>query len=60
MAWIYCRSRETVEGGVGPVAGRERHGWRDRAYMDVLARRPRSRTTPPTCQEPSFCCCSGF
>jgi len=21
MAWIYCRSRETVEGGVGPVAG---------------------------------------
>ncbi|PII19546.1 hypothetical protein CR919_12950 [Stenotrophomonas sp. LMG 10879] len=21
MAWIYCRSRRSVEGGVGPVAG---------------------------------------
>ena len=29
-----CRRR------VGPVAGRERHGWRDRAYMDVLAASP--------------------
>ena len=26
MAWIYDRSQETVEGGVGPVAGREPHG----------------------------------
>ncbi|EED39748.1 hypothetical protein SSKA14_2766 [Stenotrophomonas sp. SKA14] len=21
MAWIYCRSQKSVEGGVGPVAG---------------------------------------
>ncbi len=44
-------TRETVEGGVGPVAGREPHGCGDRAYMDVLAASP--KPDPP--RHPTEC-----
>ncbi|ARZ74406.1 hypothetical protein CCR98_09535 [Stenotrophomonas sp. WZN-1] len=59
MAWIYCRSRETVDGGVGPVAGVSAawmprpspHGW----VYGV----PRNRTHPAYPRIASCCCCSG-
>ncbi|CAM0124275.1 hypothetical protein SMG44B_50108 [Stenotrophomonas maltophilia] len=31
---------------MGPVAGRERHGWRDRGYMDVFTPSPATGPTP--------------
>ncbi|QCZ97096.1 hypothetical protein DL544_09240 [Stenotrophomonas sp. pho] len=63
MAWIH-RSRKSVEGGVGPVAGGQispRHGCRGQAPGMGL-RRPRNRTRPAIPQETSFCfgLCFGF
>jgi|GEM_PF-6649499 len=36
------------------LRGRERHGWRDRAYMDVLAASPSTGPTPPSHGKPAF------
>ncbi|MDF2480240.1 MAG: hypothetical protein K0R79_597 [Stenotrophomonas indicatrix] len=35
------------------LRGRERHGWRDRAYMDVLAASPATGPTPPSRRKPA-------
>ncbi|AWH26570.1 hypothetical protein C1932_16430 [Stenotrophomonas sp. YAU14D1_LEIMI4_1] len=36
------------------LRGRERHGWRDRGYMDVLAPSPATGPTPPSHGYPVF------
>ena len=36
------------------LRGRERHGWRDRAYMDVLAASPATGPTPPPHRKPAL------
>ncbi|QDL26758.1 hypothetical protein EGM71_02900 [Stenotrophomonas maltophilia] len=60
MAWIYCRSRKSVEGGVGPVAGVSA-AWMPRpSPQGWVYGVPRHRTHPAIPREPSFCfgsCC---
>ncbi|AVO28976.1 hypothetical protein C6Y55_03005 [Stenotrophomonas maltophilia] len=64
MARIYCRSRRSVEGGVGPVAGVSA-AWMPRPSLQGRIHGvPRNRTHPAIPQEPSFCfgccCCPGL
>ena len=57
-AWLgsTCRPRSTPtnssrnlsKAGWVRLRGRERHGWRDRAYRDVLAASPATGPTPPS------------
>ncbi|AVO31763.1 hypothetical protein C6Y55_18440 [Stenotrophomonas maltophilia] len=58
MAWIYCRSREIVEGGVGPVAGVSA-AWMPRPspgghFRDGFTASPATGSTPPTHRKPAF------
>ncbi|QGL62508.1 hypothetical protein FEO87_04270 [Stenotrophomonas maltophilia] len=60
MAWIYVstkvdsyqqqpKSGESLsKAGWVRLRGRERHGWRDRAYMDVFTASPAIGPTPPS------------
>ncbi|KAG1272027.1 hypothetical protein G6F65_011994 [Rhizopus arrhizus] len=47
-------SRNLSEAGWVRLRGRERHGWRDRGYMDVLAPSPAAGPTPPSHGWPAF------
>ncbi len=62
MAWIYVSTkvdthqqrREIVEGGVGPVAGCKRHGWRAQASRDGFTASPATGPTLPSRSKPAF------
>ncbi|MBA0267610.1 hypothetical protein D7Y50_05375 [Stenotrophomonas maltophilia] len=57
MAWIYRRSRKSVGGGVGPVAGGQispRHGCRGQAPRDGFTASPATGPTPPSHGNPAF------
>ncbi|QGM11234.1 hypothetical protein FEO84_18660 [Stenotrophomonas maltophilia] len=59
MAWIYSRSRESVDGGVGPVAGVSA-AWMPRpSPQGRVYGVSRNRTHPAYPQEARFCfgCC---
>ncbi|PJL57579.1 hypothetical protein B9Y82_02045 [Stenotrophomonas maltophilia] len=54
MAWIYCRSRRSVEGGVGPVAGVSA-AWMPRpSPQGRVYGVPRNRTHPAIPQNARF------
>ncbi|QGL70541.1 hypothetical protein FEO85_03285 [Stenotrophomonas maltophilia] len=54
MAWIYCRSRKSVGGGVGPVAGVSA-AWMPRpSPQGRVYGVPRHRTHPAIPREPRF------
>ncbi|CRD51871.1 conserved hypothetical protein [Stenotrophomonas thermophila] len=42
------------------MRGRERHGWRDRAYRDVFTASPAIGPTPPTHRKSAFDVASAF
>src|SRR6185437_4139016 len=46
-------SRNLSKAGWVRLRGRERHGWRDRAYRDVLAASPATGPTPPSLRKPA-------
>ncbi|PSD09835.1 hypothetical protein C7E19_23125 [Stenotrophomonas maltophilia] len=61
-AWIYCRSRESVEGGAGPVAGVSA-AWMPRpSPHGRVYGVSRNRTHPaiPRNARCCCCCCSGL
>ena len=59
MAWIYRRSRKSVGGGVGPVAGVSA-AWMPRpSPQGRVYGVPRNRTHPAIPQEARFCSGSG-
>ncbi|MBA0458231.1 hypothetical protein D7Y57_19160 [Stenotrophomonas maltophilia] len=58
MAWIH-RSRKSVEGGVGPVAGVSA-AWMPRpSPQGWVYGVPRNRTHPAIPRIAGFCCCFG-
>ena len=60
MAWIYVSTKvdsyqqqpnsgeSLSKAGWVRLRGRERHGWRDRAYMDLFTASPAIGPTPPS------------
>ncbi|AYZ71186.1 hypothetical protein LBG_04545 [Stenotrophomonas maltophilia] len=62
VAWIYCRSQNSVEGGVGPVAGVSA-AWMPRpSPQGWVYGVSRKRIHPAIPQDASFCfgCCLGL
>jgi hypothetical protein len=66
MAWIYVSTKvdsyqqqpnsrgKLSEAGWVRLRGRERHGWRDRAYRDVFTASPATGPAPPSLSSPAF------